>query len=164
MTTARYAQNTAVDSATSRAEIERTLARYGATSFMYGWEEGRAAIGFVVNDRQVRFVVPMPDRNERRFTHTPAKGQPRTQGAAAKEYDQAVRQSWRALALVVKAKLEAVAAGIVSFDEEFFAHLVLPDGQSVFSHANPAVQRAFETGQVQPLLQIGQNPTPGKES
>jgi hypothetical protein len=39
MTTARYAQNTAVDSATSRAEIQRILARYGATSFMYGWEE-----------------------------------------------------------------------------------------------------------------------------
>jgi len=154
--TARYAQNTDVDSARSRAEIERTLARYGATSFMYGWEESRAAVGFVVHGRQVRFILPMPDRTERRFTHTPAKGQRRSEEAVAKEYEQAVKQSWRALALIVKAKLEAVAAGIVTFDEEFFAHLVLPNGQTVFHEANTAVQRAFESGQVRPLLQLGQ--------
>jgi hypothetical protein len=153
-----YAQRTSVDSGATRAEIERTLTKYGAKSFMYGWDENRAALAFTINDRQVRFVLPMPDRNDRRFTHTPAKGQARSADAAAKEYDQAVRQSWRALALVVKAKLEAVASGIVTFDQEFFAHLVLPNNQTVFEAAGPAVVTAYETGTIGPLLQLGSSP------
>lgn len=151
---ARYAEGTTVDSAASRAEIERTLTRYGATSFMYGWEDGRAAIGFAVNNRQVRFILPMPDRNDRQFTHTPGRHQERTDSAAASEYEKAVRQRWRALALVVKAKLEAVAAGIVTFDEEFLAHMVLPNGRSVYTEVQTAIEAAYETGHVPPLLQL----------
>lgn len=150
----RYAENTSVDSSSSRAEIERTLTRYGATSFMYGWEDGRAAIGFVVDGRQVRFVLPMPDRTAREFTHTPERGNRRTDSAAAAEYEKAVRQRWRALALVVKAKLEAVAAGIVTFEEEFLAHMVLPNGNSVYQEVSPAVEQAYRTGVVAPLMQI----------
>lgn len=154
MTAARYAQGTTVDSSASRAEIERTLTRYGATSFMYGWQESKAALAFTANGRQVRFILPLPDRSERRFTHTPAKNQARTPEAAEKEYEAAVRQSWRALNLVVKAKLEAVAAGIVSFEQEFLAHVVLPNGRTVFEETEAAVEDAYRTGAVKPLLQI----------
>lgn len=69
-----YAANTDVSADKSRAEIERTLRRYGADGFMYGWETNRAVIGFTMNARQVRFVIGMPDPNERRFTHTEARG------------------------------------------------------------------------------------------
>lgn len=34
----RYAATTEVTSEKSRAEIERTVSRYGATGFMYGWQ------------------------------------------------------------------------------------------------------------------------------
>lgn len=154
----QYAQRTNVDSAASRAEIERVLTRYGASSFMYGWDTDRAAIGFIIHDRQVRFVLPMPDRNDRKFTHTPARGTVRSKEATATEYERAVRQAWRALALVVKAKLEAVASGIVTFDQEFFAHLVLPNNRTVFEEAGPAVTAAYETGTVRPLLQLDGRP------
>ena len=154
MTSTRYAQGTSVDSSASRAEIERTLTRYGAKSFMYGWEESRAALAFTADGRQVRFILPLPDRHDRRFTHTPAKNQKRTPEAAEKEYEQACRQSWRALALVVKAKLEAVSAGIVSFEQEFLAHIVLPNGRTVFEETAAAVDTAYRTGAVKPLLQI----------
>lgn len=152
---ARYAENTSVDSAASRAEIERTLTRYGATSFSYGWEEGRAAIAFTAKGRQVRFILPMPDRDARQFTHTRERGTPRKPEAAAREYEQAVKQRWRALALVVKAKLEAVEAGIVTFEEEFLAHMVLPNGRSVYAEVAPAVEDAYRSGIVKPLLQLG---------
>ena len=33
----RYAEQTSVAAERSRAEIEGTLTRYGATAFMYGW-------------------------------------------------------------------------------------------------------------------------------
>ena len=42
-------------------------------------------------------------------------------------YDQACRQRWRALLLVIKAKLEAVTAGISTIETEFLANIVLPD-------------------------------------
>jgi hypothetical protein len=148
---ARYAQNTDVSSDRSKAEIERILARYGATSFMSGWEPGRAAIGFVIHKRQVRFVLPLPDRTDKRFTLTPT-GKQRSESAAETEYEQAVRQSWRALALVIKAKLEAVEAQIVGFDEEFLAHIVLPGGGTVYDHVGPGVATAIETGTVPELL------------
>jgi hypothetical protein len=149
---ARYAANTDVTSSSSRDEIERTLSRYGATGFMYGWTEQRAVVAFQAHDRRVQFTLPMPDRNDRRFTHTPAKDLPRSASAAAKEYDQAVRQRWRALSLVVKAKLEAVESGITTFDDEFMAHIVLPHGGTVGEWMAPQIREAYETGTVPALL------------
>ena len=126
-----YASNTTVSTDKSRAEIERTLQRYGASSFGYGWEDDRAAIAFTAQDRQVRFVLALPDKNDRRFTHTEAKGIKRPPSQAAEQWEKACRQRWRALALVVKAKLEAIEAGISTFEDEFMAHVVLPDGSTV---------------------------------
>lgn len=143
----RYAENTTVDSTSSRAEIERTLVRYGATSFSYGWDQGMAAIQFVKDDRTIRFQLPLPDRQAREFTHTPTRGTLRAQSAANEEYEKAVRQRWRALALMVKAKLEGVEAGIVTFEEEFMAHVVLSSGRTVFEEIRDDITRALVTGQ-----------------
>ena len=148
--TARYAESTTVPSDRSRAEIEKTLARYGATTFQYGWQQDRAAIGFVMSGRQIRFILPLPDRDNPDFTRTPT-GKSRTATAAEAAYEQAVRQRWRALALMVKAKLEAVASGIVTFEEEFLPHTVLPSGRTVAQEIMPAVESAYATGAVTPL-------------
>lgn len=148
--TARYAESTTVPSDRSRAEIEKTLARYGATTFQYGWQQDRAAIGFVMSGRQIRFVLPLPDRESADFTRTPT-GKSRTSTAAEAAYEQAVRQRWRALSLMVKAKLEAVASGIVTFEEEFLPHTVLPSGRTVAQEIMPAVESAYATGAVTPL-------------
>ena len=147
---ARYAESTTVPSDRSRAEIEKTLARYGATTFQYGWQQDRAAIGFVMSGRQIRFILPLPDRENPGFTRTPT-GKSRTATAAEAAYEQAVRQRWRALALMVKAKLEAVASGIVTFEEEFLPHTVLPSGRTVAQEIMPAVESAYATGAVTPL-------------
>lgn len=152
---AKYAATTSVTSEKSRAEIERTLSKYGATSFAYGWEETRSVIGFRIENRQVRFVLPLPDRHSREFTHSPERGIRRSDQDAEKAYEQAVRQSWRALLLIVKAKLEAVESDIVTFDQEFFAHLVLPGGRTVFDQAMPQVAHALETGQAPKMIEMG---------
>ncbi|QBC87375.1 hypothetical protein [Mycobacterium avium] len=149
---ARYAAGTEVSSDRSRAEIERTLQRYGARQFMYGYDDTRAIVGFVINNRQVRFVLPMPDPNNREFTHTPGRGQKRTPEQARAQWEQATRQRWRALNLVIKAKLEAVESGIVTFDAEFLAHLVLPNGRTVADEVVPMVETAYETNQMPVLL------------
>jgi hypothetical protein len=142
----RYAQNTSVPVERSRNEIEATLLRYGAAQFMYGWENTGAIIAFVVETpqgkRQVRFELPLPSRDERRFTHH-SQGT-RTASAAEKMWEQACRQRWRALLLVVKAKLEAVESGIATFEDEFLAYIMLPDGNTVSQLLAPQLQAAYD--------------------
>lgn len=126
----RYASQTSVAPERSRAEIERTLARYGCEGFLYGWENNRAVIMFRAGGKSVRFVLPLPREDEEEVRFTDA-GRARTSAQRSKALDQLTRQRWRALALSIKAKLEAVESGIVSFEEEFLAHFVLPDGETV---------------------------------
>jgi hypothetical protein len=152
----RYAENTAVPAEKSRSEIERTLQRYGATAFMYGWDQTQAVVQFQAHDRLVKFLLPMPDRESRAFTHTPGRGQKRTPDQALAEWEKACRQRWRALALVVKAKLEAVEAGISEFEDEFLANIVLPDGQTAGTWMRPQIDAAYQTAAMPPMLAIGQ--------
>jgi len=151
----RYASETSVSQEKSRLEIEATLKRYGATSFMYASEEAAAMIGFRIEGRMVKFVVPMPDPKSREFTHTPAKGQLRSAAEAEKAWEQAGRQRWRALALVIKAKLEAVSAGITTIEDEFLAHTVLPDGSTVGQFMKPQIAVAYERGSMPTTLLLG---------
>lgn len=151
-----YAASTDVPSDRSRAEIEKTLTRYGASGFAYGWTSTAAMVGFEMHNRQVRFVLPLPSRDDRAFTHTPTRGTPRSAAAAEAAYEQAVKQRWRALSLVIKAKLEAVETGIVDFETEFAMHMVLPDGSTVAQQVIPSIEKAYATGKVSPLLQIEQ--------
>lgn len=151
---AQYAADTNVSVDKSRSEIERILVRYGATSFAYGWQGDRAVIQFTAEDRQIRFELPLPARTERRFTHTPT-GLKRPDAAVAKEWEQGCRQRWRALVLCIKAKLEAIESGISTFEQEWLAWVVLPDGRTVGDHVQPAIAGAYETGAVGPLLALG---------
>lgn len=152
----RYAASTTVSSNKSRDEIERTLTRYGADQFMYGWQDGAAVIAFRANDRRVRFMLPLPDRNDAEFTRH-SKGL-RDASAAERLWEQATRQRWRALALVIKAKLEAVEAGISEFEDEFLAHVMLPGGQTIGEWMRPQVAEVYLTGQMPPMLPMIEGP------
>jgi hypothetical protein len=150
----RYAATTDVSSSRSREEIERTLERYGADQFLYGWQDANAVVGFRMAGRQVRFILPLPARNDKEFTEYLSRGKlwARTDDASRKLYEQAVRQRWRALALVIKAKLEAVESGIAIFEDEFMANIVLPNGRLVGEEVRPAIASAYETGTMPTML------------
>lgn len=150
----QYAEKTSVPADRSRAEIERTLTRYGADGFAYGWEGTIAVIAFRAHNRRIQFRLPLPDRDDPAFTQH-SQGY-RTEAAARSAYEQAVRQRWRAMALVIKAKLEAVETGIVDFESEFLAHILLPDGQTTGDWLLPQVAQAYETGEMPSLLPGGQ--------
>jgi hypothetical protein len=149
---AKYAKETNVTPAKSRAEIEDTLTRYGAKSFMYGVDETRAMIAFEANGKRVKFVLPMPDRNDPEIRYTPGRNLLREKAAWENAYQQAIRQRWRALTLVIKAKLEAVEIGISEFEEEFLAHIMLPDGSTVGEYMIPQVEQVYLTGNMPPML------------
>jgi hypothetical protein len=142
--TGRYAANTDVSTYRSREEIERTLRRYGADQFGYGWDgDTRALVSFRIRGRQVRLEVGMPAKTE--FLYTPARGNERAPEAVEAAWEQACRQRWRALALVIKAKLEAVEVGISSIEEEFLAHMVLPGGLRVIDELGPKLLEAAKS-------------------
>lgn len=150
----RYAENTEVSSDKSRAEIEATLRRYGANAFGYTWsDDGYAQIFFSLSGRKIRLAVRLPDRNSKAFTHTPGRGLQRNADQQEAEYEKAVRQRWRALALVIKAKLEAVEAGISSVEDEFLAHTLLPGTNATVAErlAEP-LALAYETGKPLALM------------
>lgn len=146
----RYAESTAVSSDKSRLEIEATLRRYGADAFAYAWDGPAAMIKFRAHGRYIRFMLPLPDANDPEFTHH-SRGR-REPAAAQKAWEQATRQRWRALALVIKAKLEAVAAGISVFEDEFLAHVMLPNGETVGEWVRPQVAIAYEKGDMPKML------------
>lgn len=152
-----YAEGTAVPVERSRAEIELLLRRYGATQFVSGWDADRALIGFAAQGRQLRFVLPGPDPKDKRFTHhrkrtTWGTAAPRTALQVAAVLEQETRRRWRALALVIKAKLEAVECGIATFEEEFMPWIVLPDGSTVGQYMAPQIERAYASGEMPKLL------------
>lgn len=145
-----YAAETTVSVEKSRAEIEAILRRYKANGFMYAYEDNRAIVAFRMDGRMIRFKLEMPDPEAREFTQH-SRGA-RTPEAAEKAWEQACRQKWRALALVIKAKLEAVSAGITTVEDEFLAHTVLPNNTTVGEWAKPQLDLAYSKGAMPALL------------
>lgn len=143
-----YAAETSVSVEKTRAELETLLRRYRSDAFGYMSDAKGAMVQFRCKNVTVRFHLPLPDPREQRFWKTPSKGYARTNDEAAREWEQACRSAWRALLLVVKAKLEAVELKITTFEEEFLAHVVLPNGTTVGAMIIPAVAESYSTGKM----------------
>jgi len=152
----RYAQGTSVSIEKSRAEIEAILKRYGASHFGYMSNPGKATIAFRVKDRNIRFDLPFPDRKD--FAMPPKNYRLRTPQQIDEFHEQACKERWRALVLCIKAKLEAVASAIETFEEAFLAHIVLPDGDTVYEKTQANIALAYKGSNV-PML-----PAPGRLS
>lgn len=108
--------------------------------------------------RNVLFRLPLPDPAAKEFTMGyPAGGSRAYKIAlpadkARAKWEQACRASWRALLLVVKAKLEAVEAGIVTFEDEFLAYTMKPDGETIGEWAKRELPAVLEGKAMPPLL------------
>lgn len=150
-----YASQTSVSAEKSRTEIERTLKRFGADAFVYGWDQEKAMVQFRAEGKVVKFLLPMPNRNTPHIKYTPVKGTLRSPQAFDVAFEKAIRANWRALLLIIKAKLVAVDAGIVTFEEEFLAQIMLPSGETVGDWIVPQVELAYEAGDMPMALPIG---------
>ena len=120
----------------TQGEIRKTLEKYGATGFMFGQGNGHAMVIFEMKSRRVKFILPLPKANDK-------KGQ------------QLERARWRCLLLAIKAKLECVTSGISTFENEFMAMIVMPDGKTVSETITPHIANAYSTGRMVPLLGPG---------
>ncbi len=152
-----YAKNTSVPVDRSRAEIEKLLKAHGATAFAYAEDRGRFRLAFRIAERSVQMELPMPTMRE--FARTPT-GKTRTSSGVSEHFNREVRRRWRALLLVIKAKLEAVATGISTIEREFLADVLLPDGRT-FGAWYEGQCSALDVGEMPPLLGGPQGPLRG---
>ena len=95
---------------------------------------------------------PAAEHQRGRIPVYPGRRNERSEKAQYDAWEQACRQRWRALLLVVKAKLEAIETGIATFDGEFMANIVLPGGGTVGDWMTPQIERAYLTGAVPAML------------
>jgi hypothetical protein len=147
-----YAKATKVSSERSKVEVERILRRYGAEGFMYGWDGDLAVVAFRIDDRTIKIRLPLPGRQDFSITTT---GRERSEPAQEKLWEQASRQRWRALVLIIKAKLEAIECGIATFEDEFLAYMVLPTGQTIGEISIPQLDAAYKNKKQLKLLPGG---------
>jgi len=125
----KYAKRTQVPISRSRSEIETTVTRYGADQFGSAFATDKAMVQFRLGKADkawvIRFILPLP--------HEDAQDQ---------------RQRWRALALVIKAKLESVECGIATIEQEFLANIVTPGGQTMAEILVPQLQDMRKSGRM----------------
>src|SRR3990167_1411003 len=146
-----YGKNTVVSVERSRGEIEVILARYGAEAFAYATNNDQAMIQFKANGKRIMFVLALPDRMDKIYTHAyGGRGRKFGEQKTYAKWEQGCRQKWRCLALAIKAKLESVESGIATFEDEFMAHIVMPDGKTVSQHLTPMIEKAYVTGKFKP--------------
>jgi hypothetical protein len=148
---ALYAADTRVPVAQSRAEIERLLERHKAKQYgtAVDYDLGSARVQFRLHDRVVRFSILLPDGKKL---------------GAGERYQKAERQKWRALLLVIKAKLESVENGIEEFEQAFLGQIVLPNDQTVSAVVLPLISDAYKTGKMPRRLLEAGDPPDGKVS
>lgn len=149
---AKYAEGTEVPTEKTLLEIKATLNRYGATGFFYGEEATMLKVGFRMNDRFAQFSVPLPGLDQ--FIRN-GRNQVYTQEGRKEAMAKAHRQRYRALLLVIKAKLESVESGIETFEQAFMANLVLPSGQTMGEWMTPQIEEMYLSGKMPKMLMLG---------
>ena len=151
MAARRYAEGTSVPTEKSQAELVALIRRYGASAYQWAEQDRRVGLQFTMKELRLRFLLTLPSITDRKFAVTPT-GRVKAEHARAQAYEQEVRRLFRALLLVVKAKFEAVESGILTFEEAFLAHIVLPSGGTIGERTIPAIANAYEGADLPPLL------------
>jgi hypothetical protein len=159
----RFAEGTSVPVSRSREELQNVLERAGAleVGFVTG-AGGRARCAFRLKSSGLLIALEVPEVDPLSFKPGPRdstrweESVKRRVHVPGSKLDQLVeaerRRRWRALLLVVKAKLEAIASGISTIDGEFMAGIVLASGRTLEAELRPRLKELAASGAVPSLL------------
>lgn len=108
-----FAKRTTVPVEKSLMEIRRVLDRYGATETSITLVGGKKGLSFKMRDslagwRGVRVTI-----------------------AESALESQTERQQWRALVMLLRAKLESIALNVTTFEQEFLPYIQLSETRTV---------------------------------
>ena len=99
----------------TKTDIEELLAQHGATGFAYATEGDRSLVAFSMSGRRVQIMMVMPSVDD--YARKARKAR-RTAAAQRTAWEQVCRQRWRALLLIIRAKLKALESGITTLESE----------------------------------------------
>mgnify|MGYP006338686791 CR=1 FL=1 len=145
----RYAEGTTTTVNTTRNEIEVLVKKFGAHQILAYEDRDRAIVQFTARDRMIRLTLAIPSDDSLSKTET---GRRRSVGSLAEARDKEMRRLWRALVLLVRAKITAVNENIVTFEEESLANVVMADGRTVAEHPKEPIRLSYASGSTQTLL------------
>lgn len=157
---ARFAEGTSVATSKTKAQIDDLLRTHGAENRAVGEADGKGTVYFALKNRHIKLEIKLKTAADLLKIGSKPRGwtqydQPRREQWAMKEAEQANRESWRRLWLIVKAKLEMVAEGHAELESEFLANVVLPSGQTVGEVMREPIQNAYLSGVMPRLLGDG---------
>lgn len=134
-----FAAETKVPISRTQEEIRKLIVEKHRGSH-YGMmeEPNQVHVVFRLVERNIRFTLPMPARPQR--------------PAEIARHEKLLRSRWRALLLVIKAKLESVESKIETFEEAFFAHVVMPGGETVYEQLKEPLRLRYQDNSNIPLL------------
>jgi hypothetical protein len=144
-----FAEGTDVPVERSRAELETLLHKHGATSIGMLRDNDGVLVVFEMKGRRVKQTIVNPDPKDHLVTEGIERRRSPEQVQAA--VDNELKRRWRALLLIVKAKLELIASGGSTFEVEFLAHTMLPNGQTVGEVMIPRIAKSYADGTMPPL-------------
>lgn len=130
-----FALGTTVLASKTRGQIEELATKHGATSFATATDGSTARLLFECCGRRIRFQVSL-----------------------SRDDEPENRRRWRCLYMVIRAKFEAVADGLESFQEAFLAQTIVPGsaGETVAQWIGPQLEAAYNRGATMaPLLGDG---------
>jgi hypothetical protein len=142
VTSYRYAAGTRVEVNRSRDELESLLDRIGADSVATMRDSAAAAVAFRLTGRNYVLRLPFLTEEEIRKRRRVTKGQ------MASAMAQSSRERWRALLLLVKAKIVAIDTGVTTPEAEFLAHAMLPTGQTLGEHLSEHPEQLTTSGRL----------------
>lgn len=93
-------------------------------------------IMFELGGKRIKFTLPLPSSVD----------------LSTKKWEQLHRTRWRCLLLAIKAKLECVESKITTLEQEFMAHIMLPNGSTVGETMLPQIEKTYTSGKMPPML------------
>lgn len=147
----KYAINTETSVDTSKTQISRLLSRYGATTTSINETQQFALVAAEIHGIQIRIRLQFPSKNDPEITMTPTM-KFRSKAGIEKEYQKAMRSTWRALFMILHSRLEEIERGISTVQQAFMPWIMLPDNSIVEDHVLPTIETAYSTGRVPSLL------------
>lgn len=144
-------ESTDVSVSRSQEQIRGVLRKHGAARIAFGegfedeghdGEVGHAAVEFVHVDVLVRVYAPLRAPSKKVIDDKVHRSRSKDRATIFSEaIEQEAKRIWRVLHWTIKARMEAVAEGLETFEQAFLPHIVDPvSGQTLWERIQPIIE------------------------
>lgn len=120
-------ESTKVAVSKSQDDLRKILKAYGADRFSFTESHDHAEVAFVFGVFAVRMRVPIVPMSETEARAQASKLKMSQVAAVRDRHEVETRRVWRVLYWLTKTRMEAIEAGVETFEQAFLAHLLDED-------------------------------------